>query len=388
MQGTTFVVIVGIAAVGLMLWRSSLHMSRRLLALAIDLILLLFVMKLYAAIFFGFGSVWLASTMHLFYLPSPQLFFGYGLVYAPINALLMLTIPVIVSTLFESSAYRATPGKILMRMAVSDRANSQPSLKDALIRNAVKWISLTAWPLLLVSIVMVYFKGKALHDYIIKGTTLTLGEGVENKLGKAKLYELDDSTRFQFNDHEEAGAYGETVLIKELEHLKTKGAIGDYGTTDNMVFNNRNFEIDGYAMIPDLGIVVMEAKFYSGKVYPTDLPHWDNIKSDGTNTAKKNPCIQLERTSNLLTELLESKGLLRWPVYSMVVLTHPGIDMAWGESLPKFPVVATNMLEDFIRDDMAADKAISFSEQDYHDVKSALTEHRHAYVDRSPEFAG
>ncbi len=172
MQGTTFLVIVGMAAVGLMLWRSNSNLSRRLLALVIDLILVLFVMKLYATIFFGLGSVWMVSAMQLFYLPGPQLFLGYGLVYAPINALIMLTIPIIVSALFECSAHRATPGKILMHMVVSDRGNSQLSLMDALIRNAVKWISLTTWPLLLVSIAMVQFKGKSLHDYVIKGAVL------------------------------------------------------------------------------------------------------------------------------------------------------------------------------------------------------------------------
>jgi uncharacterized RDD family membrane protein YckC len=383
----TVIYLLGMLGFGVYLWGSNSNLARRLLALSVDMVLLLLVMASFREFITWHGGGWIADSVAMLYLRPNQFLSGDLLLYSPVNALSMLLLPVVVSAWFECSDYRATPGKFLMRVAVSDRRNSKPTFWHALIRNAVKWISLTFWPLLLLSIALVYFKGKALHDYLVKGSSLALGEGIARKLGNLRLYENDNSTRFRFDDHEDAGAYGETLLLNELERLKSGGVIGEYGSTHNMVFNNRNFELDGYAMVPGLGIIVMEAKFYSGKIYPGNMPHWDNIKTDGTNAPKKNPCVQLERSTNLFTELLESKGLFRWPVYSMVIMSHPGIQMVWGDSEPQYTVLGINMLEDFIRHDMQQDASIAFSNRDYAEIRDALQVHYREYVDRSAEYA-
>ncbi|MES9870245.1 MAG: nuclease-related domain-containing protein, partial [Sedimenticola sp.] len=183
------------------------------------------------------------------------------------------------------------------------------------------------------------------------------------------------------------GQYGEMLLLKELERLKSEGKILDYGATRNIVFRNKNFEMDAYALVQNVGIIVMEAKFYSGKIYPTGFDMWDNVKPDGTNSPKKNPCLQIERTTTLFCDLLDSRDINKWPVYPCVVIAHPNAQLVWGESAPQYFILRLDMLEDQLSDGVDPDARIVFSDNDHDEIRKLLEEHEKEYVDRSPEFA-
>jgi len=356
-----------VAIVALLYWRSNPFLGRRALALGIDVALMLAVLP---------AAVHFLSSL----LPPNIIAFELYLV-------LGITLPPAIWALFESSDFRATPGKLLVKIAVSNRRRTKPSFVEAFIRNLVKWLSITNWPLLLVNIAFYHFKGKALHELLINSSSFQLSEGMARKLGDTKVYLADHSVNLQFEDHEQAGLYGETLLLKELERLKSKGIILDYGSTKNMVFEHKNFEMDAYALVQGVGIFVLEAKFYSGKVYLSHLDMWDNIKADGSNAPKQNPCLQLERTASLFRDLLDSKYRPDWPIYPVVMLTHPGVEMASSDSPPQYPVLTLPMLEDQLRDSFAPDQQIAFTTRDCEEIRALLLEHEKAYVDRSPEFA-
>ncbi|MET0082027.1 MAG: RDD family protein [Sedimenticola sp.] len=369
--GVSVWILIGITLKALFSWGANPDRSRRSIALVLDLFLISFIL--------GNVVIMLVEGGYASGLDSSTL--------TQVVLVAAFIAPPLIWALFESSGYRATPGKLLFKLAVSNRNKSKPSFTQAFIRNTVKWVSIANWPLFLLNIAFFHYKGHALHDLVVKGFTSRLPEDIGRKLGDTKIYVSNYQENFDFNDHEDAGQYGEMLLLKELERLKSEGKILDYGTTRNMVFRNRNFEMDAYALVQNVGIIVMEAKFYSGKIYPTGFDMWDNVKPDGTNSPKKNPCLQIERTTTLFCDLLDSRDINKWPVYPCVVIAHPNTQLVWGESAPQYFVIRLDMLEDQLSDGVDPDARIVFSDNDHDEIRQLLEEHEKEYIDRSPEFA-
>ena len=350
--------------VGLFLWQSNNHLARRTLALSTDLIP-----------FQVFGFM-LSSTGDINAYPNTlaELFLP---LHDPLSVTLLYAIPVFYGTLMECSKYRATGGKLLFRIIVGNNNGSQPTLISSLLRNLAKWTTITISPLFVLNSLLVYFSGRGIHDHVIKGFVAPLPKGSKRKIGQVKVYPRSLGPKLDFKDHEDAGAYGETLLTKELEKL-SKTVIYSYGSTDNLVYARRNFEIDSYALVQGVGLLLLEAKFYSGEIYPTAFDQWDNIKGN-VNSPKDNPCRQLARTKEVLTGLLESYGMNRWPIYPAVVFTSPSSIVVRNEnSKPQLPVLDLVMLSDWIQA-LKNDPSISFSNKDVEQIKGIFKKHEKEY---------
>ncbi|WP_420316589.1 RDD family protein [Ekhidna sp.] len=115
----------------------------RLLAHNIDLLPIL--MLFYAA-------TWVIEPSRYDYLLLTSIYFGYYII-------------------FESSKYRATPGKILTKIKIANSDYKKASLLKVVLRNISKFLSLL---ICFSGFVLIFFDGKrrALHDYI--GGTLVL----------------------------------------------------------------------------------------------------------------------------------------------------------------------------------------------------------------------
>lgn len=273
---------------------------------------------------------------------------------------------------FDASVYRGTLGKRLFRLVVVGNDGAEASFTTAMIRNVMKsLISLPVWP---INLFLIWNEKRTLHDWIAGCVVRHLPKGITGRLNPRRIIAGHPLT---FTDHETAGAYGENLLSRELELLLSERLVSAHGSTGNLVCNGRNFQVDSYVLVQGIGILLIEAKFYSGEIHVSDSPFWD-IYQRGANSPKENPCIQLARTSEILADLLRRSELLRWPVVPIVVLVHPNAAIVRSAPSPRYPVVDLYELEGWIRG-VKLDKSIKFSGKDSSAILLALREHEAAY---------
>lgn len=113
------------------------HMLR-FLAYFIDKIILQITMGVFCFVFFGASLLLMAGQAGLTGGSRPQLpeVLGiFGLVFV-----FLLLMPLVIYALFEQSRWQGTPGKIFMRLAVTDLNGERLTFSRALIRNAFRWI--------------------------------------------------------------------------------------------------------------------------------------------------------------------------------------------------------------------------------------------------------
>ncbi|EGU40192.1 hypothetical protein VII00023_15476 [Vibrio ichthyoenteri ATCC 700023] len=177
----------------------------------------------------------------------------------------------------------------------------------------------------------------------------------------------------------EAGNHGEKLMKTTLQELKGN-VINGYITTENMVFNNKNFEIDFLVLAPHVGLVVVEVKHYSGKVYCSDDKNWHQINSQGIKKSYKNASLQSLRTKSLLSEILTSENINNWPLSSVVVFTHPtaNIYKQKGTKSPQTEILIRNTFKGWLNEQEKHDDVI-FSIDDFNKIRNLLKSTEHEY---------
>ena len=145
-------------------------------------------------------------------------------------------------------------------------------------------------------------------------------------------------------------------------------------STKNLFFDNQNFEIDFLLLVPKVGLVLLEVKYYSGEVSCTDDRVWKQKNSRGVSVEHKNASLQVLRTRALLKKLLAAHNGCKWPIKSVVVFVHPKavIFKAMQPNKPQTEVLTLNMLECWI-DSLPKKNDIIFKQSDSNHIRSILT---------------
>lgn len=178
---------------------------------------------------------------------------------------------------------------------------------------------------------------------------------------------------------ESAGRFGEKLLQEELRRLKGT-VINGYISSENLVFDGQNFEIDFLVMIPNFGLVLAEVKYYSGDVYCTDSDQWKQNKKNGSTKETKNASKQVLRTRALLKKLLMSKELCKWTIKPMVIFVHPDARIFKGKGIkrPQTEILKLSMFEGWVNEQVQKNKTV-FTREDFESVYKVIKEHEKSY---------
>lgn len=177
---------------------------------------------------------------------------------------------------------------------------------------------------------------------------------------------------------EDAGVYGESLLIDVIRPMIGAGVNG-YITSNNIVHNGTNFEIDCLALVPESGLVLMEVKYYSGQVKCTSGT-WTRTNRMGETVEMGNASRQVLRTERLLKTLLKSDNLDRWPITSLVVHAHPDVALRYGdgEHAPQTDIVPLAHLHSYLSE-LPKDPNVRFTRDDFEAIRTAIKQNEKAY---------
>lgn len=344
---------------------------RRVVALCID-----------AALVMGFIVLPLTLLLEQ-YLPRLAAYMQYYSFAPWLPADPRLLLFVLYGAVMERSSLRATVGKLLTgtivcRTKKASRNLERPTLARALWRNLLKWFSIAWIPTLALNVILVVSLGRrSVHEWLSSTQTYRRIKG-QLRYGDELLRDHSLLPAARFDDHEQAGLYGEQLLLQQLEQMKGN-TINAFGSSGNMVFNGRNYEIDAYALVPGLGIVVMEAKYYSGTLTLGNYDMWDRVDLNGENRPVKNSSKQVQRTVSIFADMLERHGLGKWPIYPLVVLTHPNafIDGGGGHAFEGWVAFLDSLPQ--VLAESAQDGNVRFTAKDSARIKELIAMHEQAY---------
>lgn len=179
---------------------------------------------------------------------------------------------------------------------------------------------------------------------------------------------------------EAAGEFGEErfkQVVREMIGISVDGFI----TSGNIVHRGRNFEIDCLVLVPKFGLVLVEVKHYSGHLLCTSEDHWQQQKPNGDIKEIGNASRQVMRTERLLRELLQSGGLDRWPILSVVALTHDNVSLeyGWHDKSPQTNIVHYQSFPRFVQD-LPYDDSVVFTREDFDALNAIIKDHEQEYV--------
>ena len=177
---------------------------------------------------------------------------------------------------------------------------------------------------------------------------------------------------------EAAGAFGEARVVQAVKSMIGTEVDG-YITSSNIVHNGKNFEIDCLALVPEFGLVLMEVKYYSGKVTCT-AGQWLRTNRRGETEEMGNASRQVLRTERLLKTLLKSDKLDRWPITSVVIHAHPEVALRYGdgENAPQTDIVPLAHLHSYLSE-LPRDPSIHFTREDFEALRTAIKQNEKAY---------
>jgi hypothetical protein len=129
-----------------------------------------------------------------------------------------------------------------------------------------------------------------------------------------------------------AGLEGENKFQIKLDKLKKKLNFS-YTSSSNMLWGESWVaEIDFLLLVPNVGLVVVEVKNYSGKITCSNLDKWTRIKYDNYRNAvdsseEANVSKQVITTTNLLKKILASQNINKWKIIPLVLFVNDKADI-------------------------------------------------------------
>ncbi|RJX68682.1 NERD domain-containing protein [Vibrio sinensis] len=202
-----------------------------------------------------------------------------------------------------------------------------------------------------------------------------------NAYGSWDIPDISDLNPLNKSEHKrkEAGDHGEQLMKSSLQSLNGR-VINGYITTKNILFQKKNFEIDFLVLMPQVGLIVVEVKHYSGKVYCSNDKAWTQINSKGERNTYKNASLQSLRTISLLNEMLTSANVNNWPLLSVVVFTHPTANVfkKTGSASPQTDILKRDMFERWLNEQEKND-TVTFTIDDFHKIRNLLKANEHEF---------
>ncbi len=180
--------------------------------------------------------------------------------------------------------------------------------------------------------------------------------------------------------NESAGNAGEEAVREVLRQLKGSKLAGFIRTT-NLVWRERNFQIDFLVFVPRIGLVVLEVKKWKGIVKASREEKWTQ-EYDSHRNEFNNASLQVLRTCGLVLQLLETAGLNRWPIRPLVVFAHEEATILKGKGplAPQTDLILKTMISGWIDDNSSEDVSYRFTDSDFTGVKRVISAHAMEYV--------
>lgn len=181
-----------------------------------------------------------------------------------------------------------------------------------------------------------------------------------------------------------AGDYGEEKVRKLLSNL-TGNKVNGYITSENIVFDDQNFQIDFLVLVPNIGFVLAEVKNYSGTVYCTAQREWKQVRSTGEEKFTRNPSKQVLRTRGLLKKLLGAKGLDGWPIKPVVIFANGNskiMSSKKSDNKPQTPVIRADMFDSWL-EEQGKNSKHRFSRKDFDRIYSVIKSYEKPYSIKS-----
>ena len=130
----------------------------------------------------------------------------------------------------------------------------------------------------------------------------------------------------KFSSAEEAGLYGE-MEIDYIIRTQTNERVLTPISTENLIFNGYNFEIDLLVPVDGVGLVLLEVKNFQGKLLCMSDDEWIQVKHNGERRSFKGATKQVSRTRKLLQKNLQKFGLDGWDIIPVVVLANANTEV-------------------------------------------------------------
>ena len=200
----------------------------------------------------------------------------------------------------------------------------------------------------------------------------------QNHQGYSQSYQYEHRNRFK--DEKAAGDHGESLVRSELLSLLYGESLFSYIQTNNMVVNHRNFEIDFVLLVDQVGLVLVEVKYYSGKVKCTDDEYWQQINGMGSEVKQRNASKQVLRARSLLRQLMMQRNLNRWPIHAVVLFAHENATILRGlpPKRPQTEILKLKGLPGWI-ECQTKNLAVKFTKEDHEEIKQALKSFEREY---------
>ncbi len=130
----------------------------------------------------------------------------------------------------------------------------------------------------------------------------------------------------KFSSAEEAGLHGE-MEIDFIIRTQTNERILTPISTENIILNGYNFEIDLLVPVDGVGLVLLEVKNFQGKLLCISDDEWVQVKHNSENLSFKGATKQVSRTRKLLQKNLQEYGLDGWDIIPVVVLANANTEV-------------------------------------------------------------
>ncbi|WP_257266046.1 nuclease-related domain-containing protein [Endozoicomonas sp. ONNA2] len=219
-------------------------------------------------------------------------------------------------------------------------------------------------------------------DYYYDRLNCPIYQGVDKRSSPAPQSTVDsefEEIKASFNDHKDAGDFGEAKVRAVLSKLKGKVIYGFIGS-QNIFYAGKNFEIDFVISVPGVGFIMAEVKYHSGQIFCDNKPMWRQIKTNGSTYDYKNASKQIIRTRGLFKRLLTDHDINKWPIKMVVIYAHENavIYPAMSPDNPQTDVVKLENLESWIKK-LPRNDQISMTREEHKQIEALIERHHRKY---------
>lgn len=176
-----------------------------------------------------------------------------------------------------------------------------------------------------------------------------------------------------------AGEEGEKIAEDMLKSFVSHDIIKGYLSTENVCVEGSFFEIDFLVFKENVGLIVVEVKHYSGDISVINDQEIRQVKPSGESKTISNPRKQVQRTGHLLEKLLREFKCKPYPIYNMVLLSHPNATILQQEST-EIPIVPIANFYEYL-EQLPRSATIKISRTDYDKIVTGISKYTTEYND-------
>ena len=197
---------------------------------------------------------------------------------------------------------------------------------------------------------------QALHSWI-EDLTCTLNHSEQHNFG-IDVAEIDEQ------GHTYIPQAAATLLTQQLQQILGSHIDGFFHRATLPVFE-ATLPLDAVVLCSGLGVVTITDISLSGSVSYSGDHSWTHIDA-ATSRSVDNACLRARHAKTAVANLLSTHGLIKWPVQSLVVFSHPDVslNLVVGRQRVQCDVIKLAELPNWFAS-QTPDDTIRFTKDDY-----------------------